>query len=302
MGVPKVRIILPAYNQGGFIDEAIDSLKAQTFQDFEVILLDDGSNDGLTPQKLEKLNYSKITSKHLYKTNKGASARYNPFLQGNKNKYLMIFCGDDKLAPTFLEKCVGFLDSQKEYAAVSPYIKYFGAFDGIRKFEESKLILPDILYGDASYLGSCMMRCDMLDQIELVALKRQADFDRWISFLERGWKLGVITEPLFLYRQVETSQWHTNTSEIELEVKGMIYSKHKDTFQQYGKELYLHFIGSLWDKGNELRDKQVELNKAWERNEELGQEISKISNSTRYKIGGAFTKPYRIVKKLFLKE
>lgn len=302
--VPCVGIILPAYNQGAYVDDAIESLRRQTFQDFEVTLLDDGSNDGSTPDKLASLEYDKITSKHLFKTNVGASARYNPFLRKAQNKYVMILCGDDMLAPSFLEECVGFLEKHRKYAAVSPWIEYFGAYEGVRELDESKLALPDILFSDAAYLGSCLMRREAVQQIKLDAMKRQADFDRWLSFIEKGWKLGVIEKPLFRYRQTEKSQWRTNTNEIEIEVKRFVFRKHQKLFAEYCEEVYLHFIDETWKKSQEAswisgeRDEAIAgLEKERAKTAELNAELSKVLNSKSWKMTGPVRKLSRLTKK-----
>ena len=58
--IPKVGISLLAYNQGKYIEEAIDALKGQSFQDFEVFLIDDASDDGYTTEILKNIKYEKI--------------------------------------------------------------------------------------------------------------------------------------------------------------------------------------------------------------------------------------------------
>ena len=295
----KITIILPAYNQGRYVDEAVESLKRQTYQDFEIVLLDDGSNDGVTPQKLDRLRYDKIKSKHLYKKNVGASTRYNPFLREARGEYVMILCGDDTLEPTFLEECVVFLDKNREFAAVSPWIRYFGEFEGIRKFDQKKITLETIILGDASYLGSCMMRKKAIDDITLDGMKRQADFDRWISFLENGWRLGVINEPLFNYRQVSTSQWHTNTIDMELEVKEFIYDKHRDTFLKYSKELYLNGIRQLWESRDTMSKVIADKDAAIERLQKSCEQLEAIKASRSWRMLARLHAMLHGIKKLF---
>ncbi len=278
-----VRIILPAYNQGKYVTATIASLKKQTFQDFEVVLLDDGSNDGFTPKVLAELDYDKIIAKHLFTDNVGAAKRYNPFIKEAQNKYVLLLCGDDFIAPTFLEECVAFLEKQPEYAAVATDAYLF--FQDTKKYQlfeyyEDLIGLPQFLV-DARYTGSCLMRKEALEQFPLPELERKSDFNRWIYFLENGWKLGVIKQPLFYYRQLPSSQMATLTLEMDLAVKEQTYELHRASFEKYAKDVYLYFVKTTWQK-NLLYNNTEYLND--------------VLNSWSYKIGRFLTFPLRFLR------
>ncbi len=81
----KVGVFLFAYNQGKYLDDAIESLKKQTYQNFEVILVDDASNDGFTPDKIRSIEYDKITKKVLHTTNLGSPKRRRQYDEQAKN-------------------------------------------------------------------------------------------------------------------------------------------------------------------------------------------------------------------------
>lgn len=181
----RVGIFMPAYNQGNYIDETIDSLKKQTFQDFIVHIVDDGSNDGLTPGKLKSIKYSQSI---LFpnKENKGVSARAREHYKLLKNDYIMVLCADDKIAPTFLEKTVDFLENNPEYGACGTGVQHFGESDTRVSIKDELTKLPGILVANG-FLGSSLMRKKALNSINLGDdFVRFQDWERWIAMLQGG--------------------------------------------------------------------------------------------------------------------
>ena len=239
---PTVGIALLAYNYGQYIDEALESLKNQTYQDFEVFLIDDGSNDGFTPEKLKNIEYDKITKKLLHKNNIGNARRRLGQYKIMNNKYILDMSGDDCLAPTFLEKTVTFLDSHPKYGAVCVDIEeYENDFSTspftIFHYDRSKTKLPEML-SECHFLGSSLMRNKALKKTDLSGgFIRYQDWDRWISMLEAGWLLGVVSEPLFKYRVHSDSLSHSSTPEKETEVFRQIVKKHKVLYEKYFPEV-----------------------------------------------------------------
>lgn len=77
--MPKVSVIIPCYNQGTFIDEAVDSVLAQTFSDFEIIIVNDGSTDAATNALLK--NYSRPKTTVVTTLNQGVCAARNTAIQ-----------------------------------------------------------------------------------------------------------------------------------------------------------------------------------------------------------------------------
>jgi len=106
--VPKVSIIIPTYNYAHFITEAIQSVLSQTFQDFEVIVVDDGSTDN-TREVLAQFG-NKI--RYIYQENRGLSAARNTGILNSSGQYLCFLDSDDSLLPEKLELQVKLLDSK----------------------------------------------------------------------------------------------------------------------------------------------------------------------------------------------
>lgn len=265
---PKVGIALLAYNQGKYIDDAIESLKKQTFQDFEVYLIDDGSNDGYTPKKLASVRYDKIVKKFLHKNNIGAPMRRKEHDLLMQNDYILNFCGDDVLEPTFLSKTVEFLDNHDEYGAVSTNIRLFE--DDPKDYYYEKKYNPDnmcipAMFVDCNVLGSSLMRRKALDGIDLDwPLKRCYDWNRWIVMMDAGWKIGLVDEPLFDYRQVGDSLSHSVTKDEMLDFYRTLIKKHNKLCKKYSDDIIMRLQKKIVDmqEGKDWLDDQYhKLNK-----------------------------------------
>lgn len=111
MKSPIVSVIIPSYNAARFVTEAIDSVLGQTFQDFEVLLVDDGSTDN-TKEILSK-KYGDLIQ-YLYKKNGGVSSARNYAIEKARGKYIALLDADDAWMPEKLEKQVFLLESNKE--------------------------------------------------------------------------------------------------------------------------------------------------------------------------------------------
>lgn len=254
---PRVGIFMPAYNQGPYIHEAINSLEKQTFQDFEVIIADDCSTDGVTPGILRKIDYKKARVV-FNKKNRGISKQTSRFSKMLKNEYFFILCADDKIHPEFIERCVDFLDNSPNHAAVASWIQCFGESEKIIKVSESQTKLPEMLI-ENNFLGSAMTRRKALEDIDYSetrpAFKKHYDYDRWVSILEKGWSLGVVKKPLFYYRILSSSLSKSINVDDELKFRRAFVEKHTSLFQQHAQYLVLHYQ----DEQNKNKNWQTEL-------------------------------------------
>lgn len=272
--IPKVGIGLLAYNQGKYVDDAIESLRRQTYQDFEVFLIDDGSNDGFTREKLSKINYCKITKKYLHKDNIGAPRRRKQHDELMKNDYILNFCGDDILADTFLEKTVQFLEKHSQYGAVCTNLRLFkheiNDYYYEKKYDASTMKIPEMLI-DCNMLGSSLIRKKALNDIDLSwSLTRRYDWNRWLAMLQKGWKLGLVPEPLFYYRQLEDSLSHKSNTAEDSKFMQELIKKYPKEFRDHYKEI----IKLLWDRLIEVREGKNWLDKQYHN---LNDEIKRLN-------------------------
>lgn len=118
----KVTVIMPCYNGEKYISRCFESLLKQTFKDFEVIFVDDGSTDNTKQVVLEykdKFNTRNIPFYYIYKENGGAASALNvAFKQTLHGEYLLIMDADDALPPNSLKARFQILNKFKKYDAV----------------------------------------------------------------------------------------------------------------------------------------------------------------------------------------
>ncbi len=196
---PRVSVIIPCYNQGQFLDEAVESVLNQTFDDFEIIVVNDGSTDPYTIELFKDYRRPKTT---VFTTeNLGLAATRNYATRRSRGEYILPLDADDKLAPQFLEKCVCALDQKPQVGFVYSYLKFFGREDGgwsWEQFDERKLLLGNIV------CHSSMMRRKAFDEVGGFNTNMKLgyeDWDFWIGMVEKGWRGYRIPEHLFYYRK-----------------------------------------------------------------------------------------------------
>jgi glycosyltransferase involved in cell wall biosynthesis len=109
---PKVSIIIPVYNGSNYLREAIDSALAQTYDNFEVIVVNDGSNDNGKTEKICKSYGNKI--RYIKKENGGVASALNRGIKEMKGEYFSWLSHDDVYYPDKLEKQINFLETQED--------------------------------------------------------------------------------------------------------------------------------------------------------------------------------------------
>ena len=237
MGHYKVSVIMPCFNDGEYIMEAVESLERQTFQDFELIIIDDGSDDPGTIQTLsllcEKDNTRVMRTDHI----RPAGAR-NYGIDNAVGEYILPLDSDDKIEPTYIEQAVRVLDANEEIGVVYCHADLFGEESGVWELPDyslDKMLLDNIVFVTALFrkddwarVGG--FRTTMKDGME--------DYDFWLSILEIGKEIYQLPEILFHYRikpKSRTSRFQENVAVVQ-ETYQMIYYNHPKLYEKYRDE------------------------------------------------------------------
>ncbi len=195
----QVSVIIPSYNCAGFVAAATDSVFAQTFQDFEIIVVDDGSTDN-TAEVLRPYS-TDSRFRYIWQQNGGVGAARNAGARAALGKYLAFVDADDLLAPTALESVVSELErSGASWCLVSIY----KADRDSRQVQRTVVPSGDCLYGilrdDFIRRGIFFRRSEFFDVgMYDETLPIREDWDINIRMFERKRPFSFIDQPLYVY-------------------------------------------------------------------------------------------------------
>jgi glycosyltransferase involved in cell wall biosynthesis len=200
---PLVSVIIPCYNYGRFVQEAIESVLAQTFQRFEVIVIDDGSTDELTKRILKNLSYHK--TRVIEQDNHGLAETRNIGAGLAVGKYICFLDADDSIEPTYLEETLSVLESDESLGSCFSWVRCFGEMNSI--WQTADLDPFRLRHSTtASSNGVIRKRAweDVRRQNGFGFLTKYngyfEDWVFWIDMLQCGYRGRVIKKPLIRYR------------------------------------------------------------------------------------------------------
>jgi glycosyltransferase involved in cell wall biosynthesis len=197
---PLITVYITNYNYELFIKQSIESVVKQTFQNFELLIIDDGSTDK-SKEIIEKYREREnITI--IYQKNKGLNITNNVAMRVAKGKYLMRLDADDFLEPIALEKMVDILEKDKELGLVFPDYFYVDASGNkIGKKKRHDFDKEVSLYDQPAHGACTLIRLEFLKKLGGYneSFTCQDGYDLWIKFVTH-YKVTNINQPLFSYR------------------------------------------------------------------------------------------------------
>lgn len=216
--------------------EAIDSAKSQTYQDLEIIVVDDGSTHPITQKAIRDISDPEV--RIISQKNLGLAAARNTGIRAATGKYILPLDSDDRIAPTYVEKAVGILDTQPEVGLVYCLVDLFGEKQGL--WEVAPYSFPEILIEPQIFASALYRKSDWeeVGGYKSDMIYGWEDYEFWLSLIEKGLKVHRIQEVLFFYRQSEGSM-------AKLDRTKMLYS-FKKLFEHHPK-LYTENISVLFN-------------------------------------------------------
>lgn len=202
--MPKVTVVIPAYNAMTYLPETLDSVLKQTFVDFEALIVNDGSSDRIVTWASE-ITDSRV--KLISQSNQGLSAARNTGIVHAQGEYVAFLDADDLWEPTKLEKQVHCLDSKPEVGLVYTWtllVDQQGRSTGtVTASHTEGNVWEKLLLGDVIGSGSsAMIRRICFETVGLfdTELSSIEDCDMWVR-IAACYPLAVIKEVLVYYRQ-----------------------------------------------------------------------------------------------------
>ncbi len=223
---PLVSVIIPAYKVAPYLAEALESVFAQSFTDFEVILVNDGSPDTDEMEKVIEPYRDRIV--YLRQENRGAGAARNVGLRSARGRYVAFLDGDDIWLPDFLAKMVSFIEG---YDLVYANALLFGASQvaGLTYMDTNpssgEVTAESLLAERCNVITSGVLaRREPIVELGMFdeTLRNSQDFDMWVRIAKRpGARLAFLPTVLLKQRHRPGSLASDSIKSVEGELKVM---------------------------------------------------------------------------------
>lgn len=229
MTSPLVSIVVVSYNHAKYINENLDSIKNQTYQNIELIFADDASTDNSVQIFDSWLENNKIQAiQNYHTTNTGLAIVLNECIKLANGKYLKFIAADDYLHPDSIQECITKLESLGDDFGL--------VFTDFKAVNDSNLAMPfQIDYNDIDYDENGLLNKNQLIQFNCIiaptTLVRKEiliktgdykpnfileDYDRWLRINEMS-KIVFINKKLAFYRVLDTSVSNTKKPQMVIE-------------------------------------------------------------------------------------
>lgn len=251
--LPKVSVIIPLYNKAAYVKEAIDSILAQTFCDFEIIIVDDASSDG-GAEIVKTINDSRI---RFYQNteNLGTAATANKLIRLSRGEYIIRLDADDIAPKDRLRLQVEFMDKHPNIGVSSGYIQCFGSDKNLWKVPLSdKEIKAGYLFTVPICQGASIIRKEVLinNNIEYNDISKYIGEDRVLWFRLRNiTDFGNIDKVLLYYRRGEQNiARDTRFDKVQIRKKIYSFFFKELEIEVNEEELNIHsFNDKIYDSG-----------------------------------------------------
>jgi len=203
-----VSVVMPTYNRRNYIRESLDSVLAQDFSAFEVIVVDDGSTDGTE----EEIRPYEDRIRYIRQENRGAGVARNVGIRNARGTYIAFMDSDDLSGPNHLKSLYSFLDRNPEFAMVVGNGGYLGgknrnrnaiiAPKRVKRLEERGVTIKDLFDGRVVRLQGTMTRKSVFEEIGLLDEWFRLSYDLDIALrIIKDHQIGFINEEVYLWRQ-----------------------------------------------------------------------------------------------------
>jgi len=249
MNEPRLSVIIPCYNHGAYLEEAINSVLASDYSNYEIIVINDFSTDEHTLKVLKNIN--KPHTKIFDNAVKGVANARNMGIQKANGTYILPLDADDKISPKYISEAVGILDQNPHIGIVYCKARLFGQKAGewkLPQFSIERILASNIIFCSAVFRKKDWQ---LVNGYKPDIPFGKEDWEFWLSLIENGVGVHQLSDTHFYYRINKISR---DTMSVEGDrrkiINSYIYSLHKELYtkhipnplQLYQENIYLKTV------------------------------------------------------------
>lgn len=276
---PLISIIVPCYKQAQYLSECLQSVTDQTYQNWECIIVDDGSPDN-TENIAKAWCIKDKRIKYLYKDNGGVSAARNAGIAIAQGEWILPLDADDKIASQYLELAVHVIEKDDKVGIIYCEAEFFGDKSGnwvLEAYDFEKLLIKNQIFCTAFYKKEDWVKIGGYD---INMTHGYEDWEFWVNLVINTRKdVYKLNYNGFYYRKTKITsrddQINTNINQ-KRQMELIIYNKHLD--------IYLSYFGTTQDILRKQNAIIVEANFLKNENAVLYKELKYIRKTLVYKI------------------
>ena len=245
--MPRVSIIIPCYNAGELLTEAVQSALAQTYDDLEIVIVDDGSTDPVTQNILEQASWPR--TRIVHQVNAGPAAARNRAVQIATGQYILPLDADDTIEPQYVAKAVAVLDESPEVGVVYCKARKFGAEEGpwnLPVYSLQELVIDNVIFVTALYRKADWVAVGGYNERLRHGVE---DYEFWVKVVHLGRKVVQLDEILFNYRiqqKSRTTSFQEGRAAV-VETYAEIFRSNIGFYATHAEFLFQHRFG-LYDE------------------------------------------------------
>jgi glycosyltransferase involved in cell wall biosynthesis len=236
---PLISVLITCYNLGSYLDEAVESVLSQTYRDFEILIIDDGSTEPETVRLLA--DYVRPHTTVFTIEHRGLAAARNYLIERASGDYLCSLDADDKLHPEYFQKAIRCFEAEPSLTFVSSWVQHFGTDDFLWRRDACEL--PDLLAED-TVMTPALVRRDAVLAVggfdERMPAQGDEDWDLWLTLVERGCRGRILPEALFFYRQrVGSMSRRCTAGQTHVDLVRYLVRKHRESYARHIRDVLL---------------------------------------------------------------
>ncbi len=265
---PLISVIVPCFNEGNYLIECLDSVHNQSYKNYEIIVVNDGSTDADTNALIREIKHPRV--KVLETKNQGVSLARNTAIAASDGAYILPLDADDKVGTDFIQTAIPVLERNAEIKLVTGEVELFGIKKG--RVKPATYSLDKLLARNLFTVSSIFRRSDFdkTPGFNPNMKKGFEDWDFWISLLKNGGSVHQL-QTVGLHYRIKRKSRNNALQPHYRQLRRQIYENHSTTYAK------------------SLLDPQESF------------EYELITQSREYQLGTALLKPMRRLHKLYLK-